>query len=565
MSRDAAIVDTRPADAGARLPSPSVPPTREERDRLLRLARECAREQGWLPPVPLAALQEHATEVLSRAAASERYRDFVAILLNNELWREAWAAVPFERRLLLLPKCLRSAEECPARFDEFGLVCAQCGRCAIKPLQEEAERLGCAVLVAEGSAVVMSLIQTGRIEGILGVSCTAVLAKAFPHMEAAAVPGIAIPLHQDGCANTTMDIDWVWDFLHLSAEDRSHRLDLSALRDEVDAWFSAESLARILGAGSGPTERAARGWLGRAGKRWRPFLTAAAYQAMRPDPEAPMPDDLRRLAVAVECFHKASLVHDDIEDGDLWRYGEKTLHAEQGLPFALNVGDLLIGEGYRLIGECQAAPDRIAQMLRAAAEGQRQLCLGQGAELAWMRAPAPLSPAEVIDIFRHKTAPAFEVSLRLGTILAGGHEVANEAIGPYSGALGVAYQIRDDLEDFGGGAEATDLQAHRPGILLALAGERAPEERRPLVEALWRRALPEGWSTEETERWYRELGVDAEARALLDRYRTDAIESLAALPHAGLKSLLRRVIGKIFNPAEIRGWCDEAVWHRTHG
>jgi geranylgeranyl diphosphate synthase, type II len=76
----------------------------------------------------------------------------VGVLLNNEVWREQLATVPYDRRLLLLPKCLRVEDKCPAPFDEFGLLCKQCGLCSIQDLQEEAERLGYAVLVAEGSA-----------------------------------------------------------------------------------------------------------------------------------------------------------------------------------------------------------------------------------------------------------------------------------------------------------------------------------------------------------------------------------------------------------------------------
>ena len=53
-------------------------------------------------------------------------------------------------------------------------------------------------------------------------------------------------------------------------------------------------------------------------------------------------DGLKKVAVAVECFHKASLVHDDIEDNDAERYGEPALHSQHGVPVALNAGDLLI-------------------------------------------------------------------------------------------------------------------------------------------------------------------------------------------------------------------------------
>jgi hypothetical protein len=69
-----------------------------------------------------------------------------------------------ERRLLLMPKCLRVENRCPAPFDEFGLLCKQCGLCSIQDFQAEAERLGYAVLVAEGSALVMAMVQTGTIE-----------------------------------------------------------------------------------------------------------------------------------------------------------------------------------------------------------------------------------------------------------------------------------------------------------------------------------------------------------------------------------------------------------------
>src|SRR5260221_3893048 len=132
----------------------------------------------------------------------------------------------------------------------------------------------------------------------------------------------------------------------------------------------------IMGGAQGETERIARQWLGRAGKRWRPFLAVAAFQALRDTPGAVLPEDLRKIAVAVECSHKASLIHDDIEDGDALRYGEKTLHEEHGLAVALNVGDLLIGEGYRLIGACRASAPQKSEMLLAAAQGQRQLCRG---------------------------------------------------------------------------------------------------------------------------------------------------------------------------------------------
>jgi hypothetical protein len=92
--------------------------------------------------------------------------------------------------------------------------------------------------------------------------------------------------------------------------------------------------------------------------------------------------------------------------------------AEHGVPVALNVGDLLIGEGLRLIAESGAPPEVVVGMLRAAADGHKTLSVGQGTELSWTRAPRPLSSLQVLDIFRQKTAPAFEVALAIGCLYA---------------------------------------------------------------------------------------------------------------------------------------------------
>jgi geranylgeranyl pyrophosphate synthase len=305
----------------------------------------------------------------------------------------------------------------------------------------------------------------------------------------------------------------------------------------------------------------------RAGKRWRPFLTVSAFQALRGEAEAPLPEDLRKIAVAVECFHKASLIHDDIEDDDSMRYGEKTLHAEHGIGVALNVGDLLIGEGYRLIGSSHAPAKAKAAMLLAASQGHRQLCQGQGAELCWMRKPQPLTSVQVLDIFRRKTAPAFEVALKLGAIYArhlpgveldeDGSQQIEEALSAYSEALGIAYQIRDDLSDLGSGGETNDIAGLRPSLLLAVAYERAQGENKALLQSIWQRAPIAGATAERIEALYAELKADERARNLLETYKEQAIRSLAGLENANLKGLLRRVIGKIFNDTEIKGWCKE--------
>src|SRR6266700_3752679 len=245
-----------------RPPKKNIPQTPEDRYRILHAIRNYVAEHNPVPPMPADELKVHADRLVQMLGVDAVYRDYIGVLISNEMWRETLAQVPFEKRLLLLPKCLRVESKCPAPFDEFGLLCKQCGLCTIQDLQSEAEKLGYAVLVAEGSAIVMSLIQTGKIEAIVGVSCLSVLERAFPYMEAAAIPGVAVPLLQDDCIDTTVDLDWVWEYIHLTSDDQTRRLDLSALREEVDFWFSPAALDLIMGNAEGETERIARQWLG---------------------------------------------------------------------------------------------------------------------------------------------------------------------------------------------------------------------------------------------------------------------------------------------------------------
>src|SRR6187399_12211 len=354
-----------------RAPKKNLPQTKLERDHVLAMIRQYLETETLVPPMPLDELRLHAEKVIELHKFNPVWVDYIGVLMSNELWRETLATIPFEKRLLLMPKCLRVESKCPAPFDEFGLLCKQCGLCTIQDFQNEAEKLGYAVLVAEGSAIVMSLIQTGKIEAIVGISCLPVLERTFPYVEAAAIPAVAVPLLQDDCIDTTVDIDWVWDYIHLTSDDKTRRLNLNALQDEVKSWFTRESLDALLGQPHDKSEEIGRDWLARAGNRWRPFLVIAAHQALRDDPEGPISDAVKKAAIAVECFHKASLVHDDIEDNDATRYGEATLHAEHGVPVALNVGDLLIGEGYRLLADNPLSGSIRATMLKIASEGQR--------------------------------------------------------------------------------------------------------------------------------------------------------------------------------------------------
>jgi len=211
--------------------------------------------------------------------------------------------------------------------------------------------------------------------------------------------------------------------------------------------------------------------------------------------------------VAVECFHKASLIHDDVEDRDATRYGQPTINALYGDAFAINVGDALLGQGYRIL-----AQSNNAELLRLIADAHVKLCCGQGEELIWDKSPVTMD--FVMNIFRNKTVPAFEVSLMLGLSCTGNYAHLRPMLKNYSEALGIAYQLKDDLEDF---VQDNELGCH-PSAVLALSTEH-PE-----------------WSQEE---------IKTELQRLTDLYHQQALDTLTELDELELKRLLYQVTEKI--------------------
>lgn len=513
----------------------AVPADKATRDRIRRALETSGFSGPIVPPLALEEIEAHTDRLIRELDLDLSYRGFVTLLVGNGIWRDTVAATPFGRRILLLPQCLRSSTACSATFDSLGLLCEGCGQCSIDVIQQEAEDLGYVVLVAEGTTAVSELVTRGEADAVVGVSCMQALEKFFHPLNAHAVPGLAVPLLGNGCVDTRVDLDWIRETLRLRGPDRlgARRLNVQALRREVCGWFEPGLLAGLMKGSGTETEAITVEWLARGGKRWRPTLTAGAFQSLAGSDA--IPDRVRKAAVAVECFHKASLIHDDLEDDDDVRYGTPTFHRQHGVAVAINAGDLLIGEGYRLLADSGASPEQMARMLAAATAGHRMLCIGQGEELLLRATPERLTVPVVLGIFQRKTAPAYDIALQLGAICADADPETCAVLTAYSEALGIAYQIRDDLDD--------TLAAHpvrgvagQPSLLAALARESFPSEASVSAAGLPAECL-------------RDPRVEQQARLLLREYADRALRSLAPLRHAALKSLLYRVVSKIVDPA----------------
>ncbi len=532
-------------------PSPTnlIPQDEHVREKIKNISAEYVRDNKILAPLSENELTFHASKVLKRAGEGDCYLNFAGVVVNNELWRDQLMSIPYERRLLLLPQCLRMPEKCRAQSDEYGLVCGQCGSCLIGEFQAEAENLGYAVLVAEGSPVVMSLIASGQVEAVIGVGCIEVLEGVFPYIEAGAVPAIAVPLLTDGCRQTSLDAGWAWEAIYERSDKGSKRINFPHLRPRVISWFDEDNLSRDICTDGSQTGSLALEWLTKAGKRWRPLLVTCAYRALNNNGDH-IPEAVRKTAVAIECFHKASLVHDDIEDDDPVRYGENTLHTEHGLPIALNVGDFLLGEGYRILCAIDERDKIKTKLLATAARGHTALCQGQGKELSWYRQPGPLTVEEVIDTARLKTSPGFHTALECGVILGRGHDDIHPVLTAYTDALGVAYQIKDDLSEI-------KSPLSEPSILLAFAYTRADQTQKKHLDQVCsdRPSAPE--LLDKIEELMNNLEIRTAAIELMEKYKGLAVDALQDIADPQLKSLLRLLIFKIFDEKETMECCDE--------
>lgn len=181
------------------------------------------------------------------------------------------------------------------------------------------------------------------------------------------------------------------------------------------------------------------------GKRVRPLLVFAAGNLFSASNEL-----LSRAACAVEMIHAYSLVHDDMPcmDDDALRRGKPTVHKKYDEATALLVGDALQAQAFLVLSEAQAEADRKLPMLQllAHASGSLGMCGGQAIDLDSVG--IALDITELEQMHRLKTGALLRASVLLGA-MSGKHlsEVETSALDDYARAIGLAFQVVDDVLD----------------------------------------------------------------------------------------------------------------------
>jgi farnesyl diphosphate synthase len=247
------------------------------------------------------------------------------------------------------------------------------------------------------------------------------------------------------------------------------RQSLAAVEHALATWVPADAPG---GLGS-----AMRYGVLDGGKRLRPLLVLAAAHAVQAQGEAPL-----RAAVAVELIHAYSLIHDDMPcmDNDVLRRGKPTVHVQFGQAQAMLAGDAMQALAFEVLtpeeGVEPVVQARLCALLARAA-GHAGMAGGQAIDLASVG--KPLSEEVLRDMHRRKTGALLQASVLLGAACGACDARALSALSTFGAAIGLAFQVVDDVLDVTQASEVLgktagkDAEQNKPTYVQLMGLQRA--------------------------------------------------------------------------------------------
>lgn len=223
------------------------------------------------------------------------------------------------------------------------------------------------------------------------------------------------------------------------------------------------------------------------GKRHRPLICFAACLAVGGDMSR-----ATSAAAAIEHFHTAALIHDDIADAAELRRGKPCMHLEEGLGLAINAGDLALS----LVNGTVVADENLDDAMKVRVISEltrmtRRTIEGQALDIGWARdGRYDITPQDYLIMATHKTAHySGAVPLAVGAIIGGGAETEIESLRNYGLDTGLAFQIQDDLLNLIGSEESmkkdfrNDITEGKRTLVVVHALQNSPQRDR-LIEIL---------------------------------------------------------------------------------
>ncbi len=202
-------------------------------------------------------------------------------------------------------------------------------------------------------------------------------------------------------------------------------------------------LEHIIPKNKKPTAVYAPVWdlLGRGGKRFRPALCLLSCEAVGGKKKTALP-----IAAAIEMFHTFTLIHDDIEDDSELRRGKPCLHKTYGTPIAINAGDGLFMLVWQAVLDAKIPHEKIIRAQRMLEAAFSRVLEGQGVELDWhARKEWNLVEKDYFEMVGGKTGALISVACEVGAFVGGGAGEQVRALKDFGMAVGIGFQIQDDI------------------------------------------------------------------------------------------------------------------------
>lgn len=268
------------------------------------------------------------------------------------------------------------------------------------------------------------------------------------------------------------------------------------------------------------------------GKLLRPGLLLFIAEELGAERESALP-----AAIALELVHNFSLIHDDIEDGDVKRRGRATVWSLIGVAKAINAGDLMIA--LALLECAKTSPEASHCLLDA----MRDLVDGQSLDLEFES--RWVTPPEYRAMIQLKTGALFRCACELAGIVAGVPADMSRRLASFGEELGMAFQVRDDMlgvwgnESQLGRPAGSDLRKRKKAFPLVAAHERANDSDRAFLERMMKSESIEDSEIQQILELLDRLGIRSDGEERMRSHLQEAVKQLPYIPFSepGLQTL----------------------------
>jgi octaprenyl-diphosphate synthase len=244
-----------------------------------------------------------------------------------------------------------------------------------------------------------------------------------------------------------------------------------------------------------------------------------------------------RLGTVVEMVHTATLVHDDIIDGADTRRGRPSANTRWGNEKCVLAGDWLYMQAFRV-----ALEEKNLRVLELLIGLTQQMVEGELLQI--QKLGKAVSEAEYYDLIFRKTACLFSISMRLGSVLAGATEAQENSMAAYGRAVGLAFQIVDDVLDLTATEEvlgkpvASDLREGKATLAVIHSMDHGTAADRQSIQRVLDDRSFDNVCREQIQEILARNGSVAYAMSVADRYAEQSREALASLPESDFKRAL---------------------------